>query len=195
MNLTDLIELAAGHALGALSPEDAARLKAALAQNTEALADVGSFHNVAAIVATTALETVVPPAGLRAKILERALRTPQETRPSETTQNPVGFQFVRNEESGWVSTAISGFRVKPLSLSRDMGYQVLLVELAAGTRFPEHDHQSSEELFIFSGHLHSEGRVLGPGDFLHAEPGTHHHELVSPDGCLALLVQRVQAAA
>jgi hypothetical protein len=25
------------------------------------------------------------------------------------------------------------------------------------------------------------------GDFLHAEPGTHHHELISPDGCVGSL--------
>ena len=58
-----------------------------------------------------------------------------------------------------------------------------------------HDHSSSEELFILSGHLQTEGRLLGPGDFLHAEPGTHHHELVSPDGCVALIINRTTVTA
>ncbi len=75
-----------------------------------------------------------------------------------------------------------------------MGYQVVLAELAAGARFPEHDHSSSEELFIVSGHLQTEGRMLGPGDFLHAEPGTHHRELISPDGCVALIISRATLA-
>ena len=105
------------------------------------------------------------------------------------------FLFVRNDETGWTPTPISGLKVKALSVSRDMGYQVLLAHLAPGARFPEHDHQGSEEPFVVSGHLHTEGRVLGPGDFLHAEPGTHHHELFSPDGCVALLVERAPALA
>ena len=34
----------------------------------------------------------------------------------------------------------------------------------------------------------TEERMLGQGDFLRAEAGTHHRELSSPDGCTALLV-------
>ena len=69
----------------------------------------------------------------------------------------------------------------------------LLADLAPGARFPTHDHAGSEQLYILSGHLHTEGRIMGPGDFLHAEAGTHHGELHSPDGCRALLVERVPA--
>ena len=36
--------------------------------------------------------------------------------------------------------------------------------------------------------IDAEGQVLGPGDFVRAEAGTHHHEVISLDGCTALLI-------
>ena len=137
---------------------------------------------------------VWPSAGLRQRILDRAARTSQASKPAVAPPVAEGFRFVPNDATGWTAGRVPGLKVKTLSMSRDLGYQVLLAELAPGASFPEHDHESSEELFIVSGHLHSEGRMMGPGDFLHAEPGTHHHELISPDGCMALIVQRVPAS-
>jgi len=64
----------------------------------------------------------------------------------------------------------------------------MLMALAPGAKVPDHDHAGTEEIYMLSGHLHTEGQVMGPGDFLRAEAGTHHHEVVSPDGCLALLI-------
>ena len=101
-----------------------------------------------------------------------------------------GYHVVRNDEHGWVETPIPGFRIKPLSVSRDVGHEMLMVEFAPGTRYPCHGHEFSEQLFVFSGTLQTEGRVLGPGDFIHGEPGTHHQQLYSRDGCRALLVRR-----
>jgi len=196
MNCTELLELAAAHALGSLPPADIARLDAALAQNPAARADLAAFRDAAAALAKTAAAPVNPPAELRAKVLERAARSMQvRTPPGEAAAIVEGFKFVTNDDTGWTAGPVPGLKVKPLSVSRDMGYQVLLAELAPGASFPEHDHESSEELFIVSGHLRTEGRLMGPGDFLHAEPGTHHHELVSPDGCVALLIQRTPVPA
>jgi hypothetical protein len=41
---------------------------------------------------------------------------------------------------------------------------------------------------MLSGHLQTEGQLIGPGDFLRAEAGTHHYKATSPDGCIALLI-------
>jgi anti-sigma factor ChrR (cupin superfamily) len=195
MNCTELLELAAAHALGALPPADAARLEAALANDRAARAELAGFRDAAAALAAAVTAPGQPPAGLRAKILDQAARTPRARASGAAPATAGGFRFVLNDDPGWVPGRVPGMKVKPLSVSRDMGYQVLLAELAPGTGFPEHDHTSSEELFIVSGHLQTEGRLMGPGDFLHAEPGTHHHELVSPDGCVALLINRAPAPA
>lgn len=194
MNCTKLQELAAAQALGALDGADAVKLEAWCARNPDAQSEVASFHEVVAALALGLPAPIQPPPELRAKVLERVRQQFQETPVEAAPVVPHGFQWVLKDDAGWQTTPLPGFRVKPLSVSRDMGYRVVLVELAPGTRFPEHDHDSSEELFILTGHLHTEGRILGPGDFLHAEPGTHHRELVSPDGCTALLIDRAPAA-
>jgi quercetin dioxygenase-like cupin family protein len=195
MNCTELLELAAAHALGALPTTDAARFEAALANDRAARVELAAFQDAVAAVAAAGVVPVQPPAGLRAKILDRAARTPQARPSGAAPATAGGFRFVLNDDPGWVSGRVPGLKIKPLSVSRDMGYQVLLAELAPGASFPEHDHTNSEELFIVSGHLQTEGRLMGPGDFLHAEPGTHHHELVSPDGCVALLINRAPVPA
>ena len=193
MNSTELQELAASQALGALGRADAERLETAVAHDPDAQAEVAGFKDTAAVLAMALSPPARPSAELRAKILERVRNHPQTKQIAGPAAVPTGFQFVLNNDSGWQSTPIPGLRMKPLSVSRDLGYRVLLAELGPGARFPEHDHDSSEELFIVSGHLQTEGRLLGPGDFLHAEPGTHHHELISPDGCVALLIERAPA--
>jgi anti-sigma factor ChrR (cupin superfamily) len=189
MNCTELHNLAAAHALGALDPSEVARLEATLAAHPEMRSEIARLRDAAAALALARCEQVAPSPQLRAKILKRARPTAPTEMPQSSPEMPAGFRFVLNE-AGWQPGPLPGIRIKPLSTSGDMGYHVLLAELAPGTRFPEHDHGSSEELFVLSGRLHTEGRILGPGDFLHAEPGTHHHELVSPDGCVALLIER-----
>lgn len=65
---------------------------------------------------------------------------------------------------------------------------MLLVEIGPGVAYPEHDHEGAEEMYVLSGDLRTEGRSLGPGDFLHADAGSHHRELRSIGGCTALMV-------
>lgn len=196
MNCKKIQELAAAKAVGALDRADAARLEAACTENSGAREECASFQEAAAALAAALVTPVPPPASLKAKILAQASQSPRPT-PTvpASAANPhldagSGFRFVIQSETEWQPGPLPGIRIKTLSHSQDMGYHVILAELAPGTRFPEHDHHSSEELFVLSGNLRTEGRLLGPGDFLHAEPGTHHGELVSPDGCVALLIEK-----
>ena len=65
---------------------------------------------------------------------------------------------------------------------------MLLLDVAAGSRFPEHHHNSDEECYVLSGSLYACGRKIGPGDFHHADAGSDHGELWTEDGCRVLLV-------
>jgi len=49
-------------------------------------------------------------------------------------------------------------------------------------------HAGHEEVYVLNGDLQTEGCRMGPGDFLHSDPGTLHHALYSEHGCRALLV-------
>ncbi len=76
MNVQEFAELAAGHALHALSPDDERAYRNALAEHPEwesiAMADAAT---AAALAETTLL--VTPPAALRARLLGRIVVTPQ----------------------------------------------------------------------------------------------------------------------
>ena len=197
MNLTKLQELAAAHALGALDLADQALLEAALGAHRVVRTEVSAFRDIAASLASALSTPLAPTPALRARLLQRIseLQPPEQSASPEPTASTsenllAGFRFVMNDGTGWSPGPVEGLRTKQLSINPDMGYRVVLAELAPGGRLPEHDHSGSEELMVLSGHLQTEGRLLGPGDFLHAESGTHHHELVSPDGCVALLIDR-----
>lgn len=199
MNCTELQELAALHSLGLLAPEEASRLEAELAANPAARTELAGLRDAAAALSLALARPVSPPPELKSRILGRIIggATPATTGTpeAEDVAPAAGFHFVLHHEGPWRETGTPGFRVKLLSVSRDMGYRVVLGELARGARIPAHDHAGSEQIFVLTGHLQTEGRLLGPGDFLHSEPGTHHRELISPDGCTALLIQKMAGVA
>ena len=188
MNCKRFEELAAGHALGVLGHEEAAQLQLLIGHDADARKEVATFIDAAAAIAAAALPRVVPSEELRARILAKVATTPQ-VRP-RLVQAPTteGYRFLLNTPAGWKDTGASGVRAKLLSRGPQPGYKVMLIALAPGAKLPDHDHVGTEELFMLSGHLQTEGQVMGPGDFLRADAGTHHHELVSPDGCVALLI-------
>jgi anti-sigma factor ChrR (cupin superfamily) len=180
--------LAAGHALGMLAPAEAARFEALLSRDPRARAEAAEFIDAAAAFAARSSPPVAPPPELRARILAMIASTPQMAPPPAAESAAAGFHFVPRSEEGWTESGAAGFRIKLLSDGADSGRRIILAELAPGARVPEHDHAGAEDVFILSGHLETEGRTLGPGDFLHSAAGTHHRECHSPDGCLALLI-------
>lgn len=102
---------------------------------------------------------------------------------------PAGFSFVMDrDESGWMPHPVPGIRLKVLALNRERGYATLLLDVAAGTRFPPHHHGGAEECYVVSGSLFTCGRRLGPGDFVHADAGSEHGELWTEEGCRVILV-------
>ena len=101
---------------------------------------------------------------------------------------PAGFDVRMLEDNDWVPHPVPGIRMKVLSINRRSGYATLLLDVAAGTRFPSHHHGGDEECYVISGSIHTLGRRLGPGDFVHADAGTDHAELWTDEGAMVLLV-------
>lgn len=119
----------------------------------------------------------------RRQVRERLLARIDADRPPE----PKGFTFSLSAQfDQWLPHAVPGIRVRVLSLNS--GYTTLLLDVAAGTRFPEHHHSGAEDCYVISGSLFTWGRRLTAGDFLHAEPGSHHTEMWTAEGCQVLLI-------
>lgn len=129
--------------------------------------------------------------------LAEAAATPVDPRPEVRARlmaqiadppAPKGFAFRYAAEPDWLPHPVPGIRMKVLSLNERAGYATLLLDVAPGTRFPSHFHEGAEECYVLSGSLHTCGRHLRAGDFVHADADTHHGELYTDEGCQVLLV-------
>jgi anti-sigma factor ChrR (cupin superfamily) len=188
MTRKTLEELAIAYGLGMLDEAEASQLESLIAHDAEALQEVAAFIDTAAAFAAASSLRVEPSIEQRARILAGIAATPQLHRKTAETSAPDGYSFLLNSSEGWEDTDMPGFRTKLLSRGPHPGCEVMLIALAPGAKVPDHDHTGTEQIYMLSGHLHTEGQAMGPGDFLRAEAGTHHHEVVSPDGCMALLI-------
>jgi anti-sigma factor ChrR (cupin superfamily) len=101
---------------------------------------------------------------------------------------PEGFAVRRASDEEWLPYPVPGIRMKVLALNQDRGYATILLDVAPGTRFPPHHHDSAEECYVVSGRLFTCGRRLEAGDFIHADAHTDHGGLWTDTGCQVLLV-------
>jgi quercetin dioxygenase-like cupin family protein len=219
LNCDEVQQLTAIGALGALDGADLSKWRERLERDPDARAELTRFLDVAGALAGLVVPRRPSPS-VRARVLERIRRTPQQGAAPGAAQSagedhatgvgnsqasagsgaapgvapagwaaavPEGFQFIRSD-APWLPAPLPGARYKVLSASPAQAHILLMIELAPGALYPEHDHLGTEDMYVLTGDLQSEGRSLGPGDFLHAEPGTHHHELRSIEGCTALMI-------
>jgi quercetin dioxygenase-like cupin family protein len=102
---------------------------------------------------------------------------------------PSGWRFESaSAEAGWRGGAIPGVRFKTLSVDERRDVVVVLIEMAAGARFPDHMHDAGgDEGIVISGDVITAGRLMRAGDYYIAEEGTAHVGTVSPSGCTALV--------
>ena len=128
--------------------------------------------------ASAGVET--PSAAVRDRIMARVL--------GDEPSVPAGFVFSMAASDTWLPHPVAGIRMRVLSVNRENGYQTLLLDVKPGTRFPPHHHAGAEECYVVSGVIHTCGRRLGPGDFVHADGGTDHGELWTDVGAQVLLI-------
>ena len=96
---------------------------------------------------------------------------------------------VRAIEGEWQSLA-PGVEAKVLHLDAAENMQSILLRMAAGSRFPAHDHPSDEECLMLSGDLTFGDLTLRTGDYHRVPRGVPHSEGVSQEG--AVLFVRAQ---
>ncbi|MGK0188497.1 MAG: anti-sigma factor ChrR (cupin superfamily) [Verrucomicrobiales bacterium] len=182
-------EMAVLHALGALDGESLGQVAHCIGcPGSDMSRAVEELDVMVAAMSQALLPSMAPPADAKAEI-DRLLGF-TVTADEEDSIKPEAFTYVMSEEGEWRPLPVlkGGARVKELSNDAASGFTVMLLELDAGTRFPSHSHHGIEETFLISGDLQMQDRVLGPGDFARALPGTRHSSLYSENGCRALIV-------
>ena len=121
MDIEQVKEWAALHAVGALEGEEAARFSRLLAESTEARRELASFGGAVEALANSLPSGAQPSSGLKQKILRAAERS--KTRGDLEAQlrqlappTEGGFGFLRQAAaSGWLPLRVPGAFVKLLS--------------------------------------------------------------------------------
>lgn len=84
----------------------------------------------------------------------------------------------------WVDSPAVGVRRKRLErVAEESGRVTSIVEYAAGSRFPEHEHPLGEEIFVLEGVFSDETGDYPAGTYLRHPPGSRHAPY-SDTGCV-----------
>src|SRR5688500_12500224 len=129
------------------------------------------------------------------RIKELLLARIRATKATETNVVPPGWRFESaNADAGWRSGRFHGVRLKTLSVDEQRDVVLVLIEMAAGARFPDHMHDlGGDEGIVISGDVITGGRLMRAGDYYCAAEGTAHVDTVSPTGCTALVTLTARA--
>jgi anti-sigma factor ChrR (cupin superfamily) len=187
-------EQAALYALSLLSAEEDARFAAQVRADAELRELVISFQRSMAKVALAA-PAATPPPSLKDEVFRR-IQAAQIDRAAgaadQQSETMPGLRFVASTEPhGWKQLPVPGAWLKLLSIEPNRGYAVLMGKLEPGARYPAHANVGPEDFCVLTGDLHVGARVLGPGDFHHADAGSFHTENYSVEGCTLLAVLTV----
>lgn len=183
-----MTELAALHALGALSQNEARAFEYHLAEGCEVCGtELGSFERTIADLALSA-----PEAEPSADVLRRLL-TKVSGLPSSRAVNAVSeiasdqFVSIHADDGRWQEVQ-DGILLKTLYVDQASGIATSLVRMTAGTALPAHQHLGVEQFFVIEGDCNVAGQILGPGDYHRASTGTTHDSTYTVDGTLFLLI-------
>jgi len=168
-------EQAALYAMGASSPEEAARFRARIASGCAlCIAELQACQDALAALAFSAGE-VSPPLSARSRLMKRIA---EEAR-SQTALTGI---LVRGDESEWSPSPVPGVHIRKLYREKTM-----LVRMAPRTWYPAHDHPDAEQCLVLEGSITTEGVTAYAGDFTYLPAGSSHAPLYSEAGCVLLI--------
>jgi anti-sigma factor ChrR (cupin superfamily) len=166
-------ELALADAAGALDAAEQAELRRLVATlPVDLQSEVARLYDLTEILATA--DGPAPSPQVRERLMARILG------PSRYTQTA--------DEADWLDSGIPGLKLRILALDRERDIVTMLIRGEPGARYPSHRHTKPEECYVLRGTVIIEGRVLGPGDFQHADADSEHGEIYTADGAEVLLV-------
>lgn len=191
MSLERKSELAALDALGALDAADAEECRRLReAGDQEWARESAAFREAALVMGLAKSQVREPRPEFKARLLKNLSGRPPSlhTQIEPTPDTSLEFHYLPSGQGEWRPLAVPGAFIKVLSLEQARGYAVVLGRLEPGTHFPAHAHAGPESLYMLTGDLHVGDRLLRPGDFHRAGPGTAHGVNWSEDGCTLIAV-------
>lgn len=177
------------NSLGLLDKEEKLKYKSDLknlqAENKKIISGFNNLVSLFPRILNLSFKNISPQDRVKEKLFEKI-----KSRESvDANIKEEGFEFIYTDSDDWFQhPVIEGIKVKQLAQNTDKGYVMLLMKVAAGTSYPPHHHNGAEECYVIEGDVIAEGRILGPGDFHHADGGSDHDPLYTKNGCTLLLV-------
>ncbi len=95
-------------------------------------------------------------------------------------------QVQRADEGTWEQRSEFVWK-KILTQDPDTGRCMYLLRCLPGARIKPHVHDRAEHLFIIEGEFWMNDKLYTAGDAQCSLPGTEHHEITMPNGCLVLV--------
>ncbi|WP_119155630.1 cupin domain-containing protein [Caldimonas tepidiphila] len=96
---------------------------------------------------------------------------------------------IKTAQRDWQPTPYPGIE-RCLFRNNDSGGRSSLVRLVAGSRFPRHAHQGTEEVVVLSGLVMLGEVELAAGDYLFTEPGEEHDVRALTDAMIFVSSQK-----
>lgn len=102
--------------------------------------------------------------------------------------------LMRGGEVDWKPTAVPGVVARNLYVDHARKRATVLLRLAPGVVYPDHDHPDVEECLVLEGDLELGGKVMGKHDYMRIPKGGQHGTPRTKNGCLLLVTCGLAAA-
>jgi len=181
----DMKELAALHALSALSQAEARAFERHVAEGCEACGrELETFERTVGALAF-ASPPIEPPSSVREELIARTAQFDQlsKSQSSDAAQ----FISILSTEGEWLDVG-EGVRLKKMYVDRATGIATSLVRMLPGASLPPHQHMGVEQFFVIEGDCNVAGQRLEPGDYHRAKEGSTHETTYTTGGTMFLLI-------
>jgi len=173
--LRQIEEEAALFALEALPPEEAGRFRQRLDTGCSLCRGLlDECRNTVAILPLAAPDAEPSP-DLRKRLMDRVAA-------GEKGRRTMVGSLVRADDTPWEPSSMPGIETRRL-----FGEKTLLVRMAPGTVFPEHQHSAAEQCLILEGSIRAGPITAYAGDYTYMPKGSSHPPLISETGCTLLI--------
>jgi putative transcriptional regulator len=181
---TNIRELLPLYALGALDPDEAAAVEAAIAADPALAGELDAYFDIA--------PTAIPGADLEARLMasigggkHESFATRMSSMFDVTVDRARELLGLIERKASWVNPIpgihLVHFEGGPAYAAADCGF----VRIEPGCTFPTHTHRGDEVSIILEGSVRDiDGKVLSAGDELVQTEGTEHHLVAGPEGVL-----------
>jgi anti-sigma factor ChrR (cupin superfamily) len=183
-----MTELAALHALGALSHHEARAFEEHMAEGCKVCSEeFASFDRTVDELALSVPEDE-PSDEVRARLIARVSEAPS-SRALNAVSGIFSDQFVSiHADDGQWQEVQDGILLKSLYVDHASGIATSLVRMKAGATLPAHQHLGVEQFYVIEGDCNVAGQWLGPGDYHRASTGSTHDSTYTVNGTLFLLI-------